>query len=56
MTVRELRNMLDDIEEQDVEIVLIVDDRIVTDMDVIELEDDECEENELEIGTIAIVE
>lgn len=54
MTVRELRNALDDIEEQDVDIVLMIDGEVISDMQVVELTEDECEENDLENGSVAI--
>ena len=60
MTVRELRNLLDDIEEQDAQIVIYADEEgndIITDIDVEEFECDEDDEEDcrFESGTIILV-
>ena len=59
MTVRELRNLLDDIEEQDAQIVIYADEEgndVITDLEVEEFECDEEDEEDcpFESGTIIL--
>lgn len=60
MTVRELRNLLDDIEEQDAEIVIFADEEgndVITELEVEYFECDEDDEEDciFENGTIILV-
>ena len=60
MTVRELRNLLDDIEEQDAQIVIYADEDgndIITELEIEEFECDEDDEEDclFESGTIILV-
>lgn len=60
MTVRELRNLLDDIEEQDAEIVIFADEEgndVITELEVEEYECEEDDEDDclFENGTIILV-
>ena len=60
MTVRELRNLLDDIEEQDAQIVIYADEEgndIITELEIEEFECDEDDEEDcfFESGTIILV-
>lgn len=60
MTVRELRNLLDDIEEQDAEIVIYADEEGNSVITEVEVETFECEEDDeddclFEYGTITLI-
>jgi phage I-like protein len=60
MTVRELRNLLDDIEEQEAEIVIFADEEGNDVITEVELETFECDEDDeddcrFENGTIILV-
>ena len=60
MTVRELKNLLDDIEEQDAQIVIFADEEgndIITELEVSEYECDEEDEEDcsFEEGTVILI-
>ena len=60
MTVRELRNLHDDIEEQDAQVVIFADEEgndVITELEVEEFECDEDDEDDcqFENGTIILV-
>lgn len=60
MTVRELKNLLDDYEEQDAQVVIFSDEEgndVITEvaLEVFECEEDDEEDCHLESGTVILV-